>query len=173
MNLTLRPGFLTASIALAFSMSAAAQNTPPLSSEQGHALAVRRAATLTRGTNLSGWFGGWGDYSPEHTSTYITAADAAAIKALGMRYVRFPLDPVLLTRGGLLAQSPQKDEIWKRVDDALDMLMNAGISIDFVVFPRDDFKQALTTQRGVDQFVMLWQVLARHFATRDPGAVLL
>ena len=146
---------------------AAAQKAPP-STEQAHALAVRRTATLTRGINLSGWFGGWGDYSPEHTNTYITAADVASLKALGIRYVRFPLDPVLLTRGGLLAQSPQRDELWKRIDDALDMLMNAGISIDFVVFPRDDFKQALTTQHGVDQFTTLWQVLARHFAARDP-----
>ena len=26
-------------------------------------LAFRRAAILTRGVNVSGWFGGWGDYS--------------------------------------------------------------------------------------------------------------
>ena len=139
-----------------------------LPAAQAHALAVRRAATLTRGTNLSGWFGGSGDYSAEHTSTYITAADVASMKALGIRYVRFPLDPVLFARGGLLAQSPQRAELWKRIDDALDLLMNAGLSIDFVVFPRDDYKQALTTQHGVDQFVMLWQMLARHLMTRDP-----
>jgi endoglucanase len=138
----------------------------PLSTDQGHAVAIRRAATLTRGVNLSGWFGGWGDYSPEHTSTYVTAADFTAMQAMGIRYVRFPLDPTLLTRGGLL--SPKKDELWKRIDDALDLAMNAGLSIDFVVFPRDDYKQQLATQSGVDQFVMLWQVLAKHLASRDP-----
>jgi aryl-phospho-beta-D-glucosidase BglC (GH1 family) len=147
---------------------AQAQTTPSSATlEQEHALAVRRAATLTRGINLSGWFGGWGDYSPEHTSTYITAADVASLKALGIRYVRFPLDPALFMRGQRV-ESPQRDELWKRIDDALDMLMNAGIAIDLVVFPRDDYKQALTTQRGVDQFTTLWQVLARHFAARDP-----
>lgn len=138
-------------------------------SEQAHAIAARRAATLTRGTNLSGWFGGWGDYSPEHTSTYITAADIASMKALGIRYVRFPFDPVLLTRGGgLQAQGPEREALWKRVDDALDMVMNAGLSVDFVPFPRSDYKQALTTESGVTQFEMLWRVLARHFAGRDP-----
>ena len=81
--------------------------------------------------------------------------------------MRFPVDPMLFGRG-LLVQSPQRDELWKRIDDALDMLMNAGLSIDFVVFPRDDYKQALTTQHGVDQFTMLWQVLARHLVSRDP-----
>jgi endoglucanase len=134
--------------------------------DTGRAVAVRRAATLTRGVNLSGWFGGWGDYSQEHTSTYVTAADFTAMQAMGIRYVRFPLDPTLLTRGGLL--SPKKDELWKRIDDALDLAMNAGLFVDFVVFPRDDYKQQLATQNGVDQFVMLWQILAKHLASRDP-----
>ena len=134
--------------------------------DQAHAMAARRAATLTRGMNLSGWFGGWGNYSPEHTSTHITAADFKAMQALGIRYVRFPLEPTLLMRGGLLA--PGKEELWKRIDDALDMAMNAGLSIDFVVFPREDYKQLLSTQRGVDQFLILWQVIAKHLATRDP-----
>jgi endoglucanase len=160
-----RPLILT--IALCVGAPAWGQKAP-LSAEQAHAAAARRAATLTRGTNLSGWFGGWGDYSVEHTSTYITPADVAGIKALGIRYVRFPFDPVLFGRGGLLARGPERDQLWKRVDDAVDLLMNAGLSIDFVVFPRDDYKQQLSTQRGVDQFVMLWQVLARHFAARDP-----
>jgi len=127
---------------------------------------MRRASSLTRGVNLSGWFGGWGDYSKEHTSTYITAEDLAAMHTMGIRFVRFPLDPVLLTRGGLL--SPGKDEVWKRVDDAIDMVMHAGLSVDFVVFPRSDYKQQLATQSGVDQYILLWQVLARHFASRDP-----
>jgi len=142
--------------------------TAQQNAEQGRAAARRRAATLTRGVNLSGWFGGWGDYSTEHTSTYITKADIDSIKALGIRYVRFPFDPILLTRGGLLTEGPQRDELWKRLDTALDMVMDAGISVDFVVFPRDDYKQQLSTQHGVEQFVLLWQVLARHLATRDP-----
>jgi endoglucanase len=165
MRTSLRVTLLTAGLAMAAMASA---QLAPMSSTQAHETAVRRAATLTRGTNLSGWFGGWGDYSPEHTSTYITAADVAAMKSIGLRYVRFPFDPTLLMRGGLLSKGPEKDALWKRVDDALDMVMNAGLAIDFVVFPRSDYKQALTSQHGVDQFVTLWQVLARHFATRDP-----
>jgi endoglucanase len=85
---------------------------------------------------------------------------------MGIRYVRFPLDPALLTQGGLL--KPNKDELWKRVDHSLDMLMNAGLAVDFVVFPRDDYKQKLASQAGADQFILLWQVLAKHFANRDP-----
>lgn len=165
MNFLLRTTFC--GLSLVMTLSATGQQVP-VAADQAHATAVRRAAILTHGINLSGWFGGWGDYSPEHTNTYITAADVASMKAMGIRYVRFPFDPILLMRGGLLSTGPGKDELWKRVDDSLDMLMNAGIAVDFVVFPRSEYKQQLTTQHAVDQFVMLWQVLARHLATRDP-----
>ncbi len=131
-----------------------------------HALAFQRAAALTDGTNLSGWFGGWGDYSTEHTSTYITAADFEAMHAMGIRFVRFPLEPTLLMQGGRMASN--KDEVWKRIDGAIDMAMHDGLAVDFVVFPRDDYKQRLATESGADQFIMLWQVLARHFVSRDP-----
>jgi len=130
------------------------------------ALAFRRAAVLTHGVNLSGWFGGWGNYSAEHTATYITAADFQMMHAMGIRYVRFPLDPVLLMQGGVLASN--KEEVWKRIDNAIDLAMNADLAVDFVVFPRDDYKQRLASQPGADQFIMLWQVLATHFAGRDP-----
>jgi endoglucanase len=130
-------------------------------------VAFQRAARLTHGVNLSGWFGGWGDYSPEHTSTYITVADFQLMKEMGIRYVRFPLDPTLLSQGGLM--NPNKDQIWARIDNALDMAMNTGMAVDFVVFPRDDYKQRLATQSGADQFIMLWQILAKHFVGRDPN----
>ncbi len=134
--------------------------------KDGHAVAVRRTAVLTRGTNLSGWFGGWGDYSPEHTSKYITSDDIALMKSIGIQYVRFPVDPVLFSRMGGNPDGLQ--QLWKRIDAALDMVMNAGLAVDFVVFPRDDYKQQLATQHGVDQFVMLWQTLAKHLSSRDP-----
>jgi len=139
---------------------------PTQTQAQSETLALRRAQTLTHGINASGWFGGWGDYSPHHTSTYITAQDLHAMHAMGIRYIRFPLDPVLLTQGGIL--SAHKTAIWKRIDDALDLAMNEGLAIDLVVFPTDDYKRQLASQDGADRFLMLWQVLARHFADRDP-----
>jgi aryl-phospho-beta-D-glucosidase BglC (GH1 family) len=132
----------------------------------GRAIAASRAAVLTRGTNLSGWFGGWGDYSIEHTSTYITAADIAAMKSMGIQYVRFPVDPILFNRAA--GNPAELEQLWKRIDTALDMVMNAGLAVDLVVFPRDDYKQQLSTQSGVDHFVILWQTLAKHLAARDP-----
>jgi aryl-phospho-beta-D-glucosidase BglC (GH1 family) len=156
----------TLGLALAAFCCSSAASAQQKDAATDHALAFQRATVLTEGTNLSGWFGGWGDYSTEHTSTYITAADFQAMHAMGIRYVRFPLDPMLLMQGGLLASN--KEEIWKRIDGALDMAMKEGLAVDFVVFPRDDYKQRLASQAGADQFIMLWQVLAKHFVGRDP-----
>ena len=158
-----RRGVFVACMATLLSIngSALAQNA----SGHSHDLAMRRAASLTHGTNLSGWFGGWGDYSPEHTSTYMTQADFNAMRAMGIHYVRFPVDPVLFSRA---SRTESSDKVWKRIDDSLDMIMNAGLSVDFVLFPRDDYKQQLNTQHGVDQFTMLWEKLATHLSQRDP-----
>ena len=135
--------------------------------QSGSATVFRRAATLTRGINLSGWFGGSVEYSPKHTSAYITLADLRAMRAMGIQYVRFPFDPAQLTRDGVL--SADKEDVWKNIDEALDMVQGSGLAIDFVVFPADDYKQRLATQAGVNQFIVLWQALAKHFAGRDPN----
>ena len=162
-----RPQHLLLAASLAAGLAHAQQPAPPVSTAEAHAMAVRRAATLTQGINLSGWFGGWGDYTPERTSAYLSPADLTLLKTMGIRYVRFGLDPVLFSRG------PSRDAVWQRIDAALDSLIEAGLVVDFVVFPRDDYKQQLSTQHGVDQFVILWQNLAAHLASRDPEHLVL
>jgi aryl-phospho-beta-D-glucosidase BglC (GH1 family) len=86
--------------------------------------------------------------------------------AMGIQFIRFPFDPVLLTPGG--SNSSDNRQIWKRLDDALDMVQNAGLAVDFVVFPTDEYKRGLTTEDGARQFILLWQILAKHFSDRDP-----
>lgn len=135
---------------------------------EGSAAVFRRAVTLTRGINTSGWFGGSRDFSPAHTSTYVTAADLRAMRDLGIQYVRFPFDPALLMRDGHVSSSPDTEQIWKQLDSALDLVQSAGLAIDFVVFPDDDFNQRLRTQDGLKQFILLWQTLAKHLSGRDP-----
>jgi aryl-phospho-beta-D-glucosidase BglC (GH1 family) len=132
----------------------------------GNEAVFQRAATLTRGINTSGWFGGSTDYSLKHTSTYITIADLRAMRAMGIQYIRFPFDPALLEQNS--AGSANNEQLWRHLDDALDMVQSAGLDVDFVVFPTDDYKQRLLTQDGLRQFILLWQLLSKHFARRDP-----
>jgi aryl-phospho-beta-D-glucosidase BglC (GH1 family) len=143
-----------------------------ISADAARATAFRRAALLDRGINLSGWFGGWGDYSPEHTSTWITPDDLKLIRSLGFHYVRIGVDPVYFRNYGNL-DAPTKAALWKRLDDAVDSALAAGLAVDLCIFPRDDFKAALSTDSNVGQFLLLWAAFAKHYANRDPDHLFL
>lgn len=149
-------------------LAAPAQST----ADAARATAFRRAATLTHGINASGWFGGWGDYKPERTSTWITADDLKTMRSLGVRYVRIGVDPLYFGTYGR-PDDPSKAALWKRLDDAIDSVLNAGLEVDLCVFPRDDYKQQLATDRGATQFLFLWHALATHYAHRDPDHLFL
>jgi len=139
-------------------------------STDARATAFRRAATLTRGINASGWFGGSGDYTPAHTSAWITTDDLKLMRSMGLTYVRIGVDPVYFGYGR--ADAPGKEALWKRLDDAVDLALNHGLIVDLCVFPRDDYKQQLANDRGATQFLFLWEALAKHFASRDPDHLL-
>lgn len=158
---------LTISVLGLFALSASAQTN-----SDARATAFRRAATLTRGINASGWFGGWGDYKPEHTSTWITADDLKLMHSLGFTYVRIGVDPIYFRNYGALDE-PSKAALWKRLDDAVDGALAAGLAVDLCVFPRDDFKQALSADRPMTEFLMLWSSLAKRYADRDPDRLFL
>ena len=165
MRPTLRALSISALGLLALSASAQSASTT-----DARATAFRRAATLTRGINASGWFGGWGDYTPERTSKWITPDDLKLMRSLGFTYVRIGVDPVYFGNGR--PDDPGKQARWKRLDDAVDLALNAGLIVDLCVFPRDDYKQQLAKDSGATQFLFLWEALARHFANRDPDHVL-
>lgn len=129
----------------------------------------RRAAILQRGINLSGWFASTGDLSQQHIETYTTPADLRLIHDAGLQNVRLGIDPVQFTQHGL--NSPESTAALSRLDLAIDQVLQAGLAVQITVFPRDDYKQQLSTQKGVDEFVMLWSFLAKHFARRDPERV--
>jgi endoglucanase len=137
--------------------------------EDGAALAARRALTLNRGVNLSGWYAGWGEYTPEHLATWTTPADFAFIHASGLQYVRLCVDPAQLTAGGL--DSPASTAALARLDHSIDDILAAGLSLSITVFPTSEYKQALLTPAGADAYLSLWKFLAAHFAERDPERV--
>lgn len=136
----------------------------------GSSVAFRRAAELKRGINLSSWYVGWAD-TQEHRDTYTTAEDMKVIHSLGLQYVRFGLDPALLTKKGL--HSSETTAMLQQVDNVIDMVLAEKLSIMICIFPSDAYKQQLQNQKGVDDFIMLWRLLAAHVARRDPEHVFL
>jgi endoglucanase len=147
-----------------------AATLPASAKDKGGAeVALRRSATLNRGVNLSGWYGGWGDYSAEHVNTWTTPADLAFIHSIGLQYVRLCIDPAPLTAGGY--DSPAAVAALARLDQSIDAILASGLSLSITVFPRSDYKKALLTPDGEANFVSLWKFLATHYAARDPERI--
>ena len=134
-------------------------------------LVFRRAAALHRGINLSGWFASTSDLSQQHAETYVTPADLRLIHDSGISFVRIGIDPASLMQHGL--KSAETATALSRVDLGLNEALEAGLAVEICVFPNDDYKRQLDTQKGVDGFLMLWRFLAQHFASRDADRVFL
>ena len=128
-----------------------------------------RVSALAKGVNLSGWYGGWGEYSPAHLDAWTTSGDIAYVKAMGLGYVRLPIQPSLLTTGGF--DSAESVAMLARFDASVATILANGLSVLINVFPRSDYKQALTSAEGAASFVALWKFLAEHFAPLDSERV--
>jgi hypothetical protein len=168
MTLPSRRDFLVSALTATFAKPLlAAPLASPVSHEGG--VTARRALLLNRGVNLSGWYGGWGEYSPAHLSTWTTPADLAFIRAAGLQYVRLCIDPVQLTAGGF--DSADSTAALARLDKSIDDILAVGLGLSITVFPKSDYKQALLTPDGAGAFLTLWKFLATHFASRNPDRV--
>src|SRR5438094_5099800 len=84
--------FLALAVGLAFLAGLALWDPAPSAERR---TAVRRAALLRRGVNLSGWFA-QGQLDPAHLQSAITADDVERIRRMGFDHVRLPIDPVVL-----------------------------------------------------------------------------
>ena len=128
-------------------------------------VAFERAGALRHGVNLSGWFGGSGDLSAQHLQSFTSEADLRLIHEMGFDSVRIGVDPSLIARHGYL--EPVNPQALAALDRAVQEALANHLAVMLCVFPNDDYKHALMTERGVDDFVVLWRILAAHFAGFD------
>jgi aryl-phospho-beta-D-glucosidase BglC (GH1 family) len=128
-------------------------------------LAFARAQNLQHGINLSGWFASSQDLSPQHIASFTNASDLKAIHQMGFDFVRLGVDPALIERHGeVSAANPATLAL---LDKAVHEALDNHLSVLICVFPDDAYKRTLDTGRGVDDFVQLWRILAKHFAAED------
>jgi aryl-phospho-beta-D-glucosidase BglC (GH1 family) len=133
-------------------------------------VAARRAATLNRGINLSGWLGGWGPLTPEHVRDYTTAQDLKLIHDMGFEYVRLPFNPMPFQQ--MNAKSPERAAVLADLHRAVDLALASGLNVTICVFPNDQYKQQLFAgDDAVLKFVRVWRDLAESFSTSDPDRV--
>ena len=128
-------------------------------------VAFERARNLQHGINLSGWFASSRDLSAQHIASFTSASDLKAVHAMGFDFVRLGIDPSLIEHHGEV--SATDPEMLTLLDKAVHEALNNQLSVLLCVFPDDDYKRTLDTERGVDDFVQLWRILAAHFASED------
>lgn len=128
-------------------------------------LAFQRAASLQHGINLSGWFASSGDLSPQHFESFTNANDLKAIHDMGFDFVRLGIAPELIERHGQVA--PAYPEALAQLDRAVQEALDNHLEVMLCLFPNDEYKHNLSTDRGVDDFVQIWRILATHFAASD------
>jgi hypothetical protein len=132
-----------------------------------------RFRRLRRGINLSHWFSQAANYSKTHLETHTTAQDVALIKSMGFAHVRMPIEPAPLLR-----ETPDPSILnatyLQYVDNALDMILGAGLAVVVDIHPSDEFKQRMTRDdRNIEAFAKFWRAFATHLAKRSPDSVFL
>ncbi len=132
-------------------------------------VAFDRAASLEHGINLSGWFAGPGDLSAQHFESFTNATDLRVIHEMGFDFVRLGIAPELIERHGQVA--PAHPEALAQIERAVQEALDNHLSVLLCVFPDDEYKHNLSTERGVDDFVQLWRILAARFATSDHARI--
>lgn len=124
-----------------------------------------RVAKLQHGINLSGWFDSSSDLSTQHFEDFTNATDLKAIHAMGFDFVRVGVAPELIERHGEVELA--NPEAIAQLDRAVQEALDNHLAVVLCVFPNDEYKHNLSTERGVDDFVQLWRILAAHFAAAD------
>ena len=132
-----------------------------------------RFGRLRRGINLSHWFSQAANYSQTHLETHTTAQDIALIKSMGFDHVRFPVEPV-----PLLNETPDPSVLnttyLRYVDNALDIILAAGLAVVVDIHPSDEFKLRMNRdERNFEAFGKFWRAFAAHLSKRNPEFVFL
>lgn len=127
--------------------------------------AFERTSVLQHGINLSGWFGGSSDLSAQHLASFTNASDLKLIHEMGFDSVRIGIDPSLIVGHGHL--EPANPQALAALDRAIQQAFANHLAVMLCVFPNSDYKHNLMSERGVDDFVLLWRILALHFVGAD------
>jgi len=133
-----------------------------------------RLAHLRRGINLSEWFAQVWDpkgYTKEHFQSWNTPIDIALIKSMGFDHVRLSVNPQPLMDA--LRNRDGGREYLDFLDDAVKMILGAGLAVQIDMHPDSDFKERLGKENEfVERYADFWSTVAQHYAAWDPDRIL-
>ena len=158
------------SLAFLFLATAAMEQTAP---QTLSTVPSSRLAHIRRGINLSEWFAQVWDpkgYTKEHFQTWNTTTDIALIKSMGFDHVRLSLNPQPMMDA---ARQPEGTaEYFGYLDNAVKMILDAGLAVQIDMHPDSDFKDRLAKENEfVERYADFWSMVAQHYATWDPERV--
>ena len=132
-----------------------------------------RLAHIRHGINLSEWFAQVWDskgYTKEHFQTWNTPTDIALIKSMGFDHVRLSINPQPLMDA--MRNHDGGKEYFGFLDDAVKMILDAGLAVQIDMHPESDFKERLAKENDfVERYADFWSTVAQHFAPADPERV--
>ena len=132
-----------------------------------------RLAHIRHGINLSEWFAQVWDskgYTKEHFQSWNTPTDIALIKSMGFDHVRLSINPQPLMDA--MRNHDGGKEYLGFLDDAVKMILDAGLAVQIDMHPESDFKERLAKENDfVERYADFWSTVAQHFATADPERV--
>jgi endoglucanase len=126
---------------------------------------------LSRGINISHWFWIPADPSPEYRRAYITAADVAQLKSLGLDHARIPVEPGLIWdhEAGRF-----REEFLADYRRGLSLFTDAGLTVIVDPHPaRTPWAEAKDQDLWETDFGAFWAALAANLADTDPARVVL
>jgi endoglucanase len=132
-----------------------------------HAVPSARLQRLAKGANLCRWFR-FTREDADHLGNYISNAEAAMIRALGLRHVRLCLTPkvVMDQQTGAI-----REENARFVDAAIERLHRADLAV--VVDLHNEDREAELNPAWQNAFVRFWRDYAARLKRFDPDLTIL
>jgi aryl-phospho-beta-D-glucosidase BglC (GH1 family) len=133
--------------------------------------AWERAKHLQHGINASIWFAqSPNNYSVERLRTFTTADDIALMQRLGLDHVRLSIDAEPLVTS--FQQRDGEAPFLRELDRVVNEILAHKLAVIIDIHPESRYKATLRNgDDGVQRFAMLWQSLAKHYASEDPELV--
>jgi len=135
--------------------------------------AAEPTITLQRGVNLSHWYSQANRYRHDHGEHYLTAADFALIRSVGLDHVRFPVDPEPILDFDAETGQLNADHV-TALDRAIGLMLEADLKVIVDMQPSDGFKQRVRDDETyAKKFERFWSLYAKHLSRYDPSRVAL